>query len=198
MNIQKFGDGLIKTFEEYVKKQLEVLNLKMEIFETRLKNLKDGKDGRDGRDGRDALDLKIEEDIDFNKNYVKGTLATFNNGLYYSVKNTDGKDGWKCLIDGINKIDFELSDDNRTSKIKMEKSSGEIFEKEFKIPALLYKNIYKENEVYSKNDCITFAGSLWVSKKDNNSERPGTNPENWVLCVKKGRDLQNNNKKTGE
>ena len=148
-------------------------------------NGSDGRDGRDGIDGVDGLDIEVLPAINENKSYPRGTYATHNGGLWKTVKATDGMDGWECVINGV--ADFEVDyDGERNFNIKMIASNGEIKEKSFDVPVMIYKNVYKETD-YKKGDTVTFAGSLWYANKET-KERPGAGSKDWTLAAKRGAD----------
>lgn len=49
-----------------------------------------------------------------------------------------------------------------------------------------YQGVWDGAKSYVRNQTVTHAGSLWISKRETNS-KPGTD-DSWQLCVKKGRD----------
>lgn len=186
MNITQLSAEVVSTVKSYIDSKLEVFNLKFGIFEERIKTLKDGRDGRDGRDGKDAAEIKVLENIDENIEYAKGTFAQHKNGLYYSVEQTKGMDGWKCLINGIAEISVDVSEDMRNVSVKTVKSNGETVEKSFNVPAMIYRGVFDTQQKYAKGDCVTFGGSMWVSKSNDNDNKPGENSD-WQLSVKRGK-----------
>lgn len=183
--IKEIGDQIVSSIKSYIDNKIEIISLKLDIFEQRVKNVQDGRNGLDGRDGRDALDLNVMSEIDTNVSYAKGTFSQHKNGLFYATKQTNGMDGWKCLVSGIDEISVEISDDMRKVSLKTVKSTGELFEKSFNVPSLIYKGVFDQKEKYSKGDCVTFSGSMWVSKSEDNESKPGDS-DDWQLSVKRG------------
>lgn len=190
MDIKLLSEEVIKTIKSFIDGKLEIYNLKMAIFEERIKTIKDGRDGRDGNDGvngKDATQIDIIDGIDLEKSYPKGTYAAFKNGLFLSEKTTNGEDGWKCLVNGIEDIEIDMSEDMRSVKIKTITSSGAIKEKSFNIPSIIYKGVFSADQSYEKGDCVTYGGSTWISKSNNNKDKPSESVD-WQLSVKRGRD----------
>lgn len=185
MNITQLSQEVIASVKSYIDSKIDVYNLKFGIFEDRIKTLKDGRDGRDGRDGKDAFDIKVLDEIDDNVEYTKGTFAQHKNGLYYATDLTNGMEGWKCLISGISEISVDISEDMRNVSIKTVKSTGETIEKSFNIPAMIYRGVFDQKEKYAKGDCVTYSGSMWVSKSNDNEFKPGDS-DTWQLSVKRG------------
>lgn len=141
---------------------------------------------RDGEDGRDALDLEVLAEIDEEKSYRRGMFARHKGGLFRSFEQTRGMRGWECIVDGVDSVDIEF-DGERGVKMQMVKSSGDIVEKAFTIPALVYRGIYKEDDAFQKGDAVTYGGSLFIALKDAPEGRPETS-QDWKLAVKRGRD----------
>lgn len=186
--IKQLGNEVVAAIKSYIDNKLDVFQVKFKIFEERMTTLKDGKDGRDGRDGRDgkdALQVSVIEGIDENITYSKGTFAAYKNGLFYATTETKGMEGWKCLISGISEIDVSISEDLRNVSVKTVKSNGEKIEKNFSVPTLIYRGVFDSTQKYTTGDSVTFGGSMWVSKKDNNEGKPGES-EGWQLAVKRG------------
>lgn len=138
---------------------------------------------REPIDGRDALQIEIEPNIDQSKSYPRGTYALHKGGLWRSFEKTNEYRGWEVVLDGIAdiKIDF---DGQRSFKMVAEKSSGYKVEKGFEIPAMIYKDVWREGS-YKAQDCVTLSGSLWVALKDTNL-RPGDSSDDWRIVAKKG------------
>jgi hypothetical protein len=57
-------------------------------------------------------------------------------------------------------------------------------------PAMKYLGVWSDRTPYDRGDLITFDGSMWASKKGSTGVRPGSDPEAWQLCVKRGRDAR--------
>lgn len=147
----------------------------------------DGINGKDGQDGLNALDIDILPGIDEEKSYNRGAYATHNGGLWRAHSTTKGFRGWECIVNGIKHIDIEQSDP-RNFTIKVLCSNGEIEEKTFSIPTLIYKGVFKDGESYQAGDTVTWAGSLWHCDAET-TDKPGEiNSKGWTLAAKRGRD----------
>lgn len=87
-------------------------------------------------------------------------------------------------------FDINFDEEKRLLTILHESVSGEKIEKSIKIPTLVYKGVFNDEDTYEKGDCVTQGGSLWVCKQDEVKQKPGTEEakEVWQLAVKKGRD----------
>lgn len=140
---------------------------------------------RDGENGRDAIAIDILPSIDESKVYDRNTYASHNGGLWRSFERTKGMRGWECIVDGVRDITVDY-DGERELKVFTARSSGEIVEKSFTLPVMIYKEVYREGNSYRKGDTVTWAGSTWTCMKDT-AEKPGSN-EDWRLSVKAGRN----------
>ena len=138
--------------------------------------------------GKDALQLEILPCIDLEKSYHRGIYAKHNNGLWRSYETTSKLRGWECIVNGVNSVEVK-SENERNFTIEITNSSGEPLVKEFSLPVMIYRNVYKEKGKYETGDVVTYAGSTWHSNVDENISKPGTNLD-WTLTVKKGRDYK--------
>lgn len=146
------------------------------------------KDGKAGEDGRDALQLEILPEIDADKSYSRNTYAKHSGGLWRAFERTHGMRGWECLVNGVAEAEVKQCGD-RDFEFALTLSDGQHVAKNFKLPAMIYKNVYTPGE-YDKGDVVTFAGSAWHSQIDKNTSKPGDNNSDWKLIVKKGRDYK--------
>jgi hypothetical protein len=165
---------------------------------------KDGRDGREGKDGRDGIDSKdgspgrdalaieILPSIDTAKSYPRGTFASHMNGLWRSVENTQGMRGWECLVAGIQDLRVEQKGE-RFFSVTAQLSHGDPIVKEFSLPVVIYREIYRPETEYAKGDAVTYGGSFWVALVDLPTKKPGDptdgtdgTPQQWRLAVKKG------------
>ncbi len=134
-------------------------------------------------DGRDALQIDIIE-AEEGKLYSRGTFATWQGGL---VRFT-GKD-WQTIVRGIHTVDVIRSEDLRTFTVRVGLTDGAIIEKEFAMPVLLDRGVYRANEEYVAGDTVSHQGSGWVCVVDKTSASPSTpNQRDWRLQIKAGRD----------
>lgn len=128
-------------------------------------------------------DEEIEDGISERRSYSRGTLARHKGGLWRAHERTNGMKGWECIIAGFSDVSIDFNGE-REIAVKITKSDGLVEEKKIYVPALLYKDIFKEGESYQKNDVVTLGGSLWLSKNDTKA-RPGIS-DDWVCIVKRG------------
>lgn len=140
-------------------------------------------EAKDGEDGKDALQIDIEPSIDESKSYHRGTYAIHDGGLWRSYRRTNGMGGWEVIVEGIKSIEVDF-DGHRDFSLNIQKSSGDVVKKDFNVPAMIYKDMWKEGE-YKAQDCVTLSGSLWVALKDT-SIRPGESSDDWRMVAKKG------------
>lgn len=162
---------------------------------------RDGKDGKNGVDGRDALELSILPAIDENRSYARGTYARHANGLWRAFEGTQGMRGWECLVAGVHLVQIDQKDE-RAFVLSISLSGGEKVEKEFVLPVVLDRGVYRPEQKYSKGDGVTFAGSFWIAQVDEPTEKPGIPAPGtpagatgeWRLAVKKGRDGKDSEK----
>ncbi|MGF6877371.1 hypothetical protein [Paraburkholderia sp. MM5477-R1] len=147
---------------------------------------RDGKDGRDGADGRDAADLDVLPAIDFGRAYARGTVASHRGGLWRAHANTDGENGWACIVEGINTFAIER-DGERGIAFTIQFASGAQQNVTFAFPVMLYRGVYVPGRIYEPGDVVTWAGSLWHCDAPTDA-KPDTAPDAWTLAVKRGRD----------
>ncbi len=141
----------------------------------------------DGVNGKDALDLEILPDIDEAKSYPRGTYATHNGGLWRSFQKTVGQKGWESLVAGLSGIEVTQKH-AREFTLALSMSDGEVIEKEFVIPAMIYRGVFKHGETYQHGDTVTWGGSLWHCD-ENTADKPGeVGAKGWTLAAKRGRD----------
>lgn len=94
----------------------------------------------------------------------------------------DGKPG-KDGIDGVGFDDMDLVEDERGVFLVFAK--GDV-RKEFRLPIVIDRGVFKEHATYSKGDGVTWGGSFWICQGD--AEGKPDSGKGWRLAVKKGRD----------
>jgi len=148
----------------------------------------DGKDGRDGIDGKDGVglaDAVIDRD---------GALVlTMTDGRTKSLgtvvgrdgrdgepgsKGADGRDGL-----GFDDLDVVQSDDGLSLRF----SRGEVV-KEFALPIIIDRGVFKEGGAYRKGNGVTWGGSFWIAQKDAPEGKPDAPGSGWRLAVKRGQN----------
>lgn len=134
--------------------------------------------------GRDALDLEILPAIDEAKQYPRGTYAAHLGGLWKSYERTHGLKGWECIVDGIAAVSV-TQDSVREFSVTLAKSSGQVEEQKFTLPAMIYKGVWRPGEA-QPGDTFTFGGSLWHCDEAT-TDKPGESKA-FTLAAKRGKD----------
>lgn len=143
---------------------------------------------KDGNPGMDALDIMILPSIDFSKSYPRGVYASHNGGIWKTHNQTEGERGWDCVVRGCS--DFTVEQRNERNFVVVQTDTmGNKKEASLKIPAMIYRNIWREGNTYEHGDTVTWGGSLWHCNKSTDS-KPGDGQECWTLAAKKGRDAK--------
>lgn len=162
---------------------------------------RDGKDGRDGRDGKDgadglqgedALEIDVLPKIDEQRSYPRGTWARHRKGLWRAAANTDGMRGWECVVGGVAEIQVEQREE-RKFVVTLALSDGDPIVKEFDLPVMIHRGVYRPATQYLRGDNVTYGGSVWLALVDYPTKAPGDatdgkdgTPQQWQLIVKKG------------
>lgn len=147
-----------------------------------------GRDGKDGAPGRDALAIEPLSDIDLQKSFPRGTWAHHRGGLWLARTTTDGLKGWDNILAGqAEQLIHQDSEDPRLFVIETTLSNGSITTKQFRIPVMIYRQIYRDGGEYERGDTVTWNGNLWICEVDATKAKPGTS-EDWRLAVRSGRD----------
>ena len=153
---------------------------------------------KDGVDGRDAADLIVLQSINEKQSYRRGTWASHNGGLIQSVRATDpleGRDltnaGWTVIVEGI-AAHMVNQTSARSFEVACQLTSGVTTISSFTVPAMIYKDIWKDGNEYEHGDVVTWAGSSWHCQTDT-TDKPGTG-DTWRLMVKRGSDGKNGDK----
>ena len=169
-------------------KSVEVKDLEPIINELVKKAASELPPPKGGADGKDATDITILPEIDFSKSYPRGTWAHHKGGLWKAYSATNGERGWDCVVKGVDAVIID-KDSERDITINISLSNGDIVQKCFHEPVLLYKGIYDEKRdgEYTEGDTVTCGGSVWYCKSDNPG-RPSTENRNWQLAVKHGQN----------
>lgn len=120
--------------------------------------------------------------IDWERNATELMLKAIAN-IPEPQNGKDGEDGKDALE--LEDFDVELKDEGRVLMLKF--CTGER-QKVREIPTgmVIYRDVFSKAEKYQRGDSVTYAGSLWIARKDN----PGTpgDGDGWRLAAKRGRD----------
>jgi hypothetical protein len=144
---------------------------------------KDGADGRDGKDGVGLAGAIIDR--------AGELVVTLSNGETKSLgpvvgrdgapgeKGLDGKDG----RDGFGFEDLDLAETDEGIALRFMRSDHV---KEFRLPVVLDRGVYKEGQTYRPGDGVTWGGSFWICQQET-TDKPDSG-KGFRLAVKKGRD----------
>lgn len=149
-------------------------------------------DGKNGADGRDAAELDILPSIDEAKSYRRGTWASHNGGLIRAARQTDAvKDGalidagWVVMVEGLACPPvFSQGEDPREFFITTMNTSGIKVSSPFRVPVMMYREIWRDGCEYDRGDVVTWGGSAWHCQQKT-TDRPKESPA-WRLMVKEG------------
>jgi hypothetical protein len=160
---------------------------------------KDGKDGPPGEKGENGKSVSLEEVKSvFEGEIAKWALAFERRAQDVLQKAIDripqpipGKDGSNGLNgkDGIGFDDLNLIQTDERSLVFRFQRDGKTKEFPLTFPVLIDRGVFKPESVYLKGDGVTYAGSFWISQKDQPGSKPGEDA-NWRLAVKRGRDAK--------
>lgn len=139
---------------------------------------------KNGEPGRDALDLRPIPAIDVEKSYPRETYALHAGGLWRSFEATEGMKGWEVAVNGLSGIDFEDDASGRPVAI-LTMTNGE--ERRKAIPAIVFRDVFREGTQYIKGDAATFGGSTWHCNEATTT-KPEPGNKAWTLMTKRGRD----------
>jgi integrin beta 3 len=144
-----------------------------------------GEPGHPGRDGADGVGL-ANSLIDRDGNLV----VTMTNGDAKAlglVVGRDGKDGERGPAGFSLEMFGAEQIDERIIRFTLG-TEGEEAVCEFKLPVMIYRDIWNAERTYDEGDAVTWGGSLWVAQKDTPEGKPDAPDSGWKLCVKRGRD----------
>lgn len=141
-----------------------------------------GRDGTNGKDGRGVKDLLIDREGQLVATMDDGEMK--NLGPVVGKDGRDGKDGERGA-DGFSLESFDVEAlDERTIALKFA-GNGQSHSYELAFPVMVYRDVYKAGETYTRGDVVTWGGSLWHCNAET-KDKPGTDA--WTLAAKKGRD----------
>lgn len=90
------------------------------------------------------------------------------------------KDG----VDGFGFDDLDLIEDEKGVVLRF--GQGEVV-KDFPLPVVFDRGVFKEDDDYRKGNGVTWGGSYWIAQKDDPG-KPDTPDSGWRLAVKKGQN----------
>jgi hypothetical protein len=87
---------------------------------------------------------------------------------------------------GLGFDDFDIEHDGERNFTFVWARGEQRKSKSFKVPVLIYREVFKDGSAYERGDVVTWGGSSWVAKCDTKT-KPGEDAT-WTLSTKKGRD----------
>lgn len=127
--------------------------------------------GPAGKDGVGIAEVKQNDDGEL--------IVKMTTGETFNVGKVRGEDGL-----GFDDMTVE-HDGERGFAFVLTRGEREI-RKEFSLPVVLDRGIWKEERTYQPGDGVTMGGSYWIAQTET-SARPETSKD-WRLAVKRGRD----------
>lgn len=124
-----------------------------------------GENGKDGRDGRDADPELVRQEIEIALSKMQ------------LPRGEPGRDGLS-----LEDIEIEAKDGGRMLVFKCKAGDREIV-REVRTALTIYRGIFRLGDGYEAGDSVTYAGSLWIAKRDT-TQSPGG--DDWQLSVKRG------------
>lgn len=147
-----------------------------------------GRDGRDGNDGRQGLDGAQGRDGAPGRDGFNGANGTNGQDGAPGINGRDGAAGPAGAdgLNGFNLTDFNIRYDDERTLIFCFDDGRHKAELPIVFPWPLYRGVFKDGEHYTRGDCATFNGSLFVAMIDTDA-RPESSKD-WRLAVKCGRN----------
>lgn len=144
---------------------------------------KDGDDGKDGKDGVGLagaiIDRAGELVITLTNGEAKKLGPVVGKDGKSGEKGANGKDGRDGF--GFDDLDLVETDDGLVLRFIRD---GQM--KDFRLPVVIDRGVYKEGQTYRPGDGVTWGGSYWICQQET-TEKPDSG-KGFRLSVKKGRD----------
>lgn len=146
--------------------------------------------GPAGTPGRDGLQIDILPSVDLSRSYPRGTYARWDGGVIRSFRDTIPgdqleKSGWEVVIAGVAEIYVAQGEDPRCFTVNTRTTGKQATAVTFGVPAMIYRDIYRDGSDYVRGDVVTWGGSTWHCQVDHPKGKPGSGGE-WRLIVKEG------------
>ena len=117
-------------------------------------------------------------------------VLTHSDGSTKNLGVVVGKDGAaKDGVDGLGFDDMSADYDGERGIVLRFTRGDLVKEFAFTMPVVIDRGVWIEgrDKGYQKGDGVTWAGSFWISQKDDNADKPDGG-DGWRLSVKRGRD----------
>jgi hypothetical protein len=137
----------------------------------------------DGKDGVGLAGMLIDREGHLVATMTDG--STRNLGPVVGKDGDPGKNGepGKAGADGVGFDDLDLVETEAGVFLRCIK--GETV-KEWRLPIVIDRGVFKEGQTYRKGDGVTWGGSFWIAQEET-VEQPDRR-KGWRLAVKRGRD----------
>lgn len=146
---------------------------------------KDGAPGADGKGGAGLADAVIDREGALVLTMTDGRTKSL--GLVVGKDGRDGADG-AAGRDGADGIGFDDLDVIETEDgVSLRFVRGEVV-KEFPLPVIIDRGVFKEGGDYRKGNGVTWGGSFWIAQKDKPEGKPDAADSGWRLAVKRGQN----------
>lgn len=192
MDMKALAGELVGIVKTYTASAVKSLSERLDGIDQKIAAIPHGPKGDDGRDGEDgksltiadiqpALDVAIANHL---LDFEKRLQGAFSRAVEAIQKPQDGKDG----NDGLGFDDLSIEQKSPRLVCLKFMRGDQVKEFEVRIPAMIYRGVFKEGEAYEQGDTVTWSGSLWHAK-ELTRDKPGT--EAWQLAAKRGQDGKN-------
>ena len=94
-------------------------------------------------------------------------------------------DAWPKPRDGVGFDDMDLVETDAGVFVRF--TRGDVV-KEFRLPVVIDRGVFRDDGSYRKGDGVTWGGSFWIAQTDGPDGKPDGGGKGWRLAVKKGRD----------
>ncbi len=95
----------------------------------------------------------------------------------------DGVDG----EDGGSVDDFDIAIDGRALTVVM-KIGERVERRTVRLDIPIYRDVYQSGKEYERGDMVTYAGSVFIAKRDVTGKEKPEASDVWKLAIKRGRD----------
>lgn len=154
------------------------------------------KDGQPGIDGVGLASMLIDRNGELVATMTDGSTRNLGPVVGKDAKEVDWAnidhrlkamfDAWPKPKDGADGVGFDDLDLVETEAgVFLRCVRGETV-KEWRLPIVIDRGVFKEGQTYRKGDGVTWGGSFWIAQ-DETAEKPDSS-KGWRLSVKRGRD----------